>query len=195
MMSELFSFLSKVSSIAACAVLSACASGQSPTIEYLDELTASTITHSRTPFVFSTETPFDSERDYVQIGAVDVNRMGTHQHFIWLGISEGREAERVEGYPEEFESIVFAANGEEFQLDVRGWTPDAIGAGKPVYKKLFRTTVDAYYEVTIEQVQQLSDAGSISFRTVEAEPKEYVPWYRSDTAKRDLAEFLRIVSR
>lgn len=180
--------------IAALAILAACAT-PSPTVEYMDELTAVTITHSRTPFVLSTETSVDTARDYVQIGAIEVNRMGTLNYYLWLGISEVQYDEPVHEHPEGFESIVFVEGNGEFQLDLAGWTEAAIGASAPVYEKLFGDTVDAYYEVTTEQIRQLASADIITFRTIDPSPKEYSSWYRSVTAKDDLTEFLTIVAQ
>lgn len=176
-------------------VLSACATEQLSVVEKLDELTAVTITYSRAPIVMSIDRPFDprDKRDYVEIGAIEVNRMGTLQYFLWLGISEMTDPESADTRPKGFESIVFIAGGEEFQLDVLGWTHEAIGTSQRVYKKLFSTTVDAYYEVTLDQIQLLTEANGMEFRTSGSMPKEFVLWYRPITAKNDLAEFLRTV--
>ena len=194
-MSERSPHLSTAMSIAVLAILSACATEQRPVVDYLDELTAVTITHSRTPIIMSTDEVSDLARDYVQIGAIEVNRMGALQYYLWLGISEVEYTKSEDRYPKGFESIVFNAGGEEFQLEVRGWTQEAIGASEPVYKKLFRNTVDAYYEVTLDQIQLLTDVDDIKFRTIGPAPKEYVSWYKSITAKDDLTEFIRIVSQ
>jgi len=194
-MSERSPHLSTAISIAALAILSACAAGQPPVVDYLDELTAVTITYSRTPFIMSVDTHSDVARDFVQIGAIEVNRMGTRQYYLWLGISEVKYTESAYRHPRGFESIVFIVGGEEFQLDVRGWTQEAIGASEPVYEKLFRNTVDAYYEVTLEQIQLLTDVDGIKFRTIGPAPKEYVSWYKSIIAKDDLTEFLKTVSQ
>lgn len=180
--------------IAALAVLSACATS-SPTVEYMDELTAVTITHSRTPFVLSTETPFDTARDYVQIGTIEVNRMGTLKYYLWLGISEVQYDEPAHKHPEGFKSIVFVEGDGEFQLELAGWTEAAIGASAPIYEKLFRDTVNAYYEISTEQIRQLASADIIRFRTVDPAPKEYSSLYRSVAAKDDLTEFLTIVAQ
>lgn len=181
-------------SIAAFAILSACAVAQPSAVEFLDEVTAATITYSRTPFTLSTDTTTDGERDYVQIGAIEVNRMGTHQYFLWLGISEVEYTESERRHPKGFESIILVLGGDDLQLDISGWTEEVIGASEPVYDKLFRDTVDAYYEVTTEQIALLTQVDSIRFRTVGPSPKEYVSWFKSITARDDLAEFLRVVS-
>ena len=57
--------------------------------------------------------------------------------------------------PQEFESIVLIVDDEEIRLDVSGWTPEAIGASKPVYKKLFRSSSSAYYPITLDYIQML----------------------------------------
>lgn len=194
-MFERIRHFSAATPLAILAILSACAAGQPPVVEKLDELTAVTITHNRTPFVMSTDTTYDPEaaRDYVQIGAIEVNRMGTLKYYLWLGISEMQYTENTDQPPEGFESIVFVVAGEEFQLDVLGWTQAAIGVSEPVFKKLFGTSVDAYYAVTLEQIQLLTEADAMIFRTTGSAPKEFVSWYKQTTAKNDLSEFFRTV--
>lgn len=181
--------------VAVLGLLSACATEQPAVVDYLDESTAVTITRSRTPFVLSTGTSADAARDFVQIGAIEINRMGARRYFLWFGISEVMYTKDARSNPDGFESIVFDVGKEEFQLDVVGWTEKAIGAGKPIYEKLFRTTVDAYYEVSLQQIELLADVNSISFRTTGITPKEYTPWYRAVAANEDLKEFFRTVTQ
>ena len=181
--------------IAIFAVLSACATVQPTVVERLDEQTAVTITNSRTPIIMSPDTPHaaGTARDYLQIGAIEVNRMGTLQYYLWLGISNPEHMAGAIERPKEFESIVFVAGSERIRLDIRGWTPEAIGASEPVYRKLFRNSSDAYYQVTLDNIQQLADADSLTLYTTGSEPTEFVPWYEQTTAKDDLAEFIRVV--
>ena len=189
--------LSTLGSIAVVVALSACATEQTAVIEKLDDLTAVTYTYSRTPIILSPDTPLDREntRDYVQIGAIEVNRMGTLQYYLWLGISEMNYEATASKQPEGFESIVIDVGGEKIPLDVLGWTENAIGVSEPVYKKLFSTSVDAYYQVTLEQIQLLNEVDGIKLLTTGSEPREFVSWYRQDTAKDDLAEFLQSVTQ
>jgi len=176
-------------------ILSACATEQLSVVEELDELTAVTITYSRTPIILSIDEQSDlwEPREYLQIGAIEVNRMGTLQYFLWLGISEMKHTEFEAAHPRGFESIVFIAGAEEIQLDVLGWTHEAIGTSQRVYKKQFSTSVDAYYEVTLDQIQLLTEADGMKVRTSGSVPKEFVLWFRPIAAKDDLAEFLRTV--
>lgn len=194
-MSERISQPSIAISIVVLTILSACAAGQLPVVEKLDEFTAVTITYSRTPIIMLPDTPFDraTAGDYVQIGAIEVNRTGTLQYYLWLGISDMNYMTSADERPEGYESIVFIADGEKFRLDVHGWTPAAIGAGEPVYKKPFATSVDAYYQVTLDHIQLLAEADVLKLRTTGSAPREFVPLFRQTTAKDDLAEFLRTV--
>lgn len=187
-------------SIAVLALLSACGAGQPTVVEKLDELTAVTVTHSRTPLILSPDTHLDENiaRDFVQIGPIEVNRMGTLQYFLWFGIldtdyteyqGEKSQVERPQGY----NSIVLSFDGEKLPFDIHGWTENSIGVSEPVYKKLFDTATDAYYPATLEQIRSLAAAEAIKLTTSGSEPKEFVLVYRQATARGDLAEFLRRV--
>jgi hypothetical protein len=59
-------------------VLSGCAAPSLRPIEYLDERTAATVTAVATPYTFARERPelASNARDYVTMGAVNVNRSG-----------------------------------------------------------------------------------------------------------------------
>ena len=177
------------------ASLTACATSQPPVVEKMDAVTAVTITHSRTPLILSPETPYDRDavRDYVQIGAIEVNRMGTLRYFLWLGIARVDDLAEAQNPPAGFESIELLAGGERIKLDVSGWTPAAIGAGEPVYKKLFHEAADAYYETGLDTIQALATADDLKLYTAGADATEFVLLYKQDTAKSDLAEFVQAV--
>lgn len=178
-------------------MLTACATEKPSVIEKFDELTAVTVTHNRTPIIMSTDTPISTRelRDYVEIGAIEVNRMGALRHYLWLGISVAGLTQSANGHPEDFESVVFVAGEENIQLDVLGWSHESIGTGARVYKKLFSSSIDAYYEITLDQIQVLADADAIKVRTSGSVPREFVLWYKPVTAKGDLIEFLKAVSQ
>lgn len=182
--------------IAVVAVLVACTAAPPTVIQELDESTAATITHSKTPMNLSPMTVFerDNIRPYVDIGTIQVNRNRIRKYFLWFGIWDVDYGANRDQQPEEFESVIIIADGEELLLDVQGWTHQAIGSSKPIYKKLFPDVVDAYYQVTLAQIRLLAEAGDIQLRTTGAAPREFAPWYREERAKSDLAEFLRRVS-
>ena len=184
-------------SIAVLMILSACATEQPAVVQNLDELTAVTVTHARTPIIMSPETPIDNEtvRDYAQIGAIEINRMGSRRYFLWLGISEVHHRETADEQPQGYESITLLMDDQKHPLDLIGWTHNSIGTSERVYQKLFRTSVDAYYEVDFAQIRSINDAEVIEFQTSGAEPKKFVSWYRQSKAREDLAEFVRTVTQ
>lgn len=184
-------------SIAFFSIVSACGTAQPMVVEKLDELTSVTITHSRTPLILSLDIPFDKStvRDLVQLGAIEVNRMGTLQYYLWTGIWDIEYESRKDEHPEAYKSMVLVVDGDEIPLDLQGWTEQAIGLSEPVYKKIFDTAKDAYYPISLEQIGLLSRAESIRLRTGGADPKDFVLLYRQDSARNDLAEFLATVMK
>jgi hypothetical protein len=189
------SHFSTAISIAVLAVLSACTTGQPAVIEKLDELTAATVTYCRTPLIMSPDTPHvrESRRDYVQIGVIEVNRMGTLEYYLWLGITEVDQVATANTHPEGFSSIVLAVDETSIELDVNGWSPSVIGTSASVYQKIFPDSADAYYQVTLKQIQLLTDSDRLTLRTTGSAAKEFVSWYSQTTFESDLSEFLREV--
>jgi hypothetical protein len=177
------------------AIGSACTTVQPAVIEKLDELTSVTVTYCRTPLIMSPDTPLDRDarRDFVQIGAIEVNRMGTLKYYLWLGISEVNQFSATDAHPEGFASIVLSGGEKRFELDIKGWSPGTIGTSTPVYQKLFPDSADAYYQVTLDQIQLLVDSNSLLLRTTGSTAKEFVSWYDQTTFESDIAEFLRTV--
>jgi hypothetical protein len=178
-------------------VLSSCGAVQPTVVEKLDELTAVTITHGRTPLILSPDEPYSraNERDFLQLGAIEINRMGARKYYLWLGISDFNLMADETKYPEEFNSILLVGHGDTIRLDVYGWTAVAIGATDPVYERLFGSSIDAYYEVNLDQIRLLTDADNLKLRTTGSSPKEFGSWYKQATFRSDLSEFLQIVSQ
>ena len=177
-------------------VLAGCAAAPSePVIDKLDYNTGVTVTYSRTPFTFSPSERVDDyyTAEFVQIGAIEVNTMGTLKYYLWLGISEPGYLQGSDNQPRGFESLEFDFDGEKVNVDVLGWSHEAIGTSEPVYNGLFRSTRDAYYEVSLEHIEMLGRAQDVSFTTASAESRMYKPWYRSVSPYEDLAEFTRVV--
>jgi len=177
--------------------IAGCSASQPMVSERLDEKTAVTITNTRTPLIMSPDAYFSdaNAREYVQIGAIEVNRMGTREHFLWLGIWDidhiNSDAEKPLGY----DTIQLLADGQSIPLRVHGWTHNSIGASTSSYKKIFAEDVDAYYKINLEQLEALNSAVAVKLRTTSATPKEFIPWYNQERASADLAEFYRVVSQ
>jgi len=177
------------------ALLIACTTGQPTVIEKLDALTAVTVTYCRTPLVMAPDTDLvaQARADYLQLGVLEINQMGALRYYLWLGITEVSQVMTVDNHPQGFDSIVLSANDESIELAVTGWTPGAIGTSEPVYHKLFPDSEDAYYQVTLEQIQLLTHSDNLKLRTTGPAPKEFISRYSQTTFEGDLAEFLSTV--
>jgi hypothetical protein len=182
--------------LAALAFLSACATGQPPVVEKLDDLTAVTVTHSRTPLFLSpeTETTGVTAREFVQIGVIEVNRMGALEYFLWLGIWDRDNFDSGAAQPEAYASIVILTETESMPLEIHGWSHASIGTSERAYKQIFPEELDAYYEVSIEQIKMLAEATSVKLETTGPESKRFVPWYNQDKGKADLQAFVSAVT-
>ena len=179
------------------AALPACTTVQPAVIEKMDDLTAVTVTYSRTPLVMSPDTSLirEARRDYLQLGVVEVNQMGSLQYYLWLGITLVNQDSYAGKPVEGFDSIILAVNDESFALDVKGWTPGVIGTSEQVYQKLFPDSADAYYSVTLEQIRLLTASDNLKLRTSGSAPDEFVSWYSQTTFESDLSEFLNAVTQ
>ena len=130
----------------------------------------------------------------MQVGAIEINRMGSLKYYLWFGISEVEHVKSTDSRPVRFESIMLIVGNENIRLDVHGWTHEAIGTSAPIYKRLFPSASDAYYQVTLKQLRLLAEADAPTFRTADSASPEFIPWYKQIKANSDLAEFLRTVS-
>jgi len=176
----------------AVAILVGCAS-PSPTIhDKLDPLTGVTISFSNTPLVMYRDNPSQAAfaRNYVHLGPLQVNRSGTYQFYLWVGIWNTMQTASLAEHRDGFESIVLYADGEPLSLELSGWTPEAIGASEPVYIKPVASTADAYYRVTADQIRLIASARVIRLRTTGSSPKEFELWDEQNSARNDLTEFL-----
>jgi hypothetical protein len=170
----------------------ACATNESTFVETLDENTGVTVTTSHTPMLFSRETPAYGARarNYVNMGVIEVNRIGAYEYYLWLGIWNTDQVASLGERRDGFESIVIFADGEPLSLELIGWTPDAIGTSEPAYLKPVAQSVDAYYPVTLDQIRMIAGAADIRLRATGILPKEFQPWDEQRAARSDLQMFL-----
>lgn len=178
--------------IAIASLLVSCSSGGPLVEQQLDGVTGVTVTRSTAPMVLYRDNSAYAAhaRDYVYLGPVEVNRMGTNSYFLWLGIwstmrDEVRSAER-----DGFESVILYADGEPLPLELAGWTLDAIGVSEPVYAKPVASAADAYYQVTIDQIRLIAESGEIRLRVGTAQPKSYALWDKQGSANASMRAFV-----
>jgi hypothetical protein len=75
-----------------CFSLAACTATKVETVEYLDEVSAATVSAVGTPLVFARARPelAAHARDYVHLVAVDVNRAGRHDQWVLVYLARRR---------------------------------------------------------------------------------------------------------
>lgn len=169
-----------------------CASTLPNINEKLDPLTGVTTTFVKTPLVMYRDTPSQAAyaRNYVHLGPIQVNRRGSHQYYLWIGIWNTMQTTGLREHRDGFESIVLFADGEPLLLELSGWTPEAIGTSEPVYLKPVASSADAYYRVTADQIRLIAQSRDIRLRTTGSSPRDFELWDDQKSAKTDLTEFL-----
>ena len=185
----------RASTLSLMILLVGCAS--SPlTEEFLDPETSVTVSYTHTPIVLFIDRSGRAAfaRDYLNIGPIQINQQGRQRHFLWAGIWTTLEANAIDDRADGFELLTIYADGEPILLDVAGWTPTAVGATRSIYTKPVSSAVDAYYEVTIDQIRMIATANNLRIQTSGEPGVSYELWDTSESAKRGFREFLARVS-
>ena len=154
------------------------------------------MTHARAPLVFYHDSSSRAAfaRDFLNLGPVAVNKMGRYRYYLWLGAWSTNQAEHLSKNMDGFESIIVFADGEPLQLSVSGWTPEVIGASQSVYPKPVSSVVEAYYEITIDQLRFMAQATDIRIRTTGSAASSYEVWDGQGNGRGSLKAFLEFVS-
>ncbi len=172
--------------------LAACAGGNAAISNKLDPLTAVTITYSKVPMVFYRDNYAAAAyaRKFVQLAPLEVNRTGSFQYYLWLGIWNTIQDPDLGASRDGFESIVIYADGEPLPLELVGWSAEAIGASEPVYVKPVASAADAYYEVSVDHLRLIAASNEVRVQSTGARPQAFKLWDDQSTAKASLREFL-----
>jgi hypothetical protein len=175
------------------ALSAACSSSTALVTETLDPVTGVTVLRGTAPVVlYHDNSGYAAHaRDYVYLGPVEINRMGSYSYFLWAGIwstmrQEDRQSEQRDG----FESVILFVDGEPLPLEFAGWTLDAVGVTQPVYVKPVASAADAYYRVTIDQIRLIAEASDIRLRAGTAKPRVYSLWESQGSAHASMRAFL-----
>lgn len=176
--------------------LMAC-TGAGPVYEQFDEGTSVNVSYSQPPLVLSRETPGYGAyaRNFIQLGAIEVNRSGNYLYFLWLGIWNTDQVGGAAEHRDGFESIVLFVDGEPLLLDNAGWTQAALGVSAAPYAKPVASSVDAYYRVTPDQLRRLSNATDIGLQSNGVVPRRFELWDEQRVARRNLAAFVERVTQ
>ena len=189
-------YRNKIFSLTLLFVLSSCGSSAPLIKDKLDPMTGVTITHAEVPLVFYRDRSARAAfaRDFVNMGPIQVNRMGQHRYFLWLGIWNTMQDSHLSDEINSFESIIVFADGEPLQLSLAGWTPNAIGASESVYVKPVASLAEAYYEVTIDQLRFIAAASDVRLRTSGPQARSYEPWEGQGSGRGSMQAFLEYVT-
>ena len=180
--------------ILAISLLGACSTSAPLVVERLDPLTGVTVTNATEPLVLYNDNSGYAAyaRDYVYLGPIEVNRMGTHSYYLWLGIwSTMRDDDRLSRQRDGFESVVLYADGEPLPLELAGWTLDAIGVSQPAYVNPVAGAANAYYRVTADQIRLIASARDILLRSGLLHSTTYSLWDEQAVPNASLQAFIR----
>jgi len=179
----------------AATLLAFCGASKPLVQDSLDLSTGVTVTRAIQPVVFfrNRSAYAAHARDYVYIGPVEVNNMGQHHYFLWLGAWSTSESSGRATVQDDFETVVIFADGEELDLHVADWSPATIGVSESVYVKPVASAIDAYYGVTIDQIRVMADASDLEIRTGPSASDHYQAWETSASATDGLRAFVQAV--
>jgi len=160
----------------------------------LDPQTGATITRAAVPTRFFRDNSGRAAyaRDFVYLGPLSVNRMGSYRYYLWLSAwSTHAGAIDTTQRHDELETVTIFADGEPLSLEAAGWTLSTIGASVPVYERPVASAIDAYYPVTLDQIRLLSEAIDISIQTTPGESGRYEVWAGSARGTAAMQQFVR----
>lgn len=168
--------------------MAACASQSELVAQKLDPVTSVTISYNTTPMIFYRDMSGRAAyaRDFVDMAAFEVNRMGSYRYYVWLGIWNTIQGVPTTRLRDGFESVVIFADGEPLPLEVAGWTPDSFGGSEPVFVKPVASAIDAYYAVTVDQLRLIAAAQDLRLQPASAERVAYEPWDAQTRARESL---------
>jgi hypothetical protein len=169
-----------------------CADQPSPPGQYLDPVTAATVRTVAEPLVYAHEEPAiaANARDYLSLGAIEVNSMGTRRHFLaavsWSTID--RHAPGLAPLPAP-DTLRIAMGAASRELAPLGHEGRSLGVGSPPFRPATGYAGESWYELTVADLRALSAAAPATVELLDGRGRvRYVLW-RDET--KALAEFVR----
>ncbi len=188
--------INRFSAKAACLIpllsLLGCTSLNSTIEERFDPLTGATVTAAGgTMILYSNDSGKAAfSRSLLNVGPLQIIRNGTYHYYLWLGIwgtvQDPEEAEQRDG----FETLVLYLDGEPLALKLTAMNEESIGASERMFDRPVASSLDAYYEVTRDQLRVLANATVIHLRTSGSRPRTYEPWRDQQQARESFNAFL-----
>jgi len=178
--------------LASLLLLGGCASETPRVTEYLDPQTAVTIRALGEPLIYAHAAPelAANARDYLSLGVVEINNMGTRKHYLalvsWSTINRERVGAAPAPVPDRFEVEV---GGRQHVFTPIGHEPRSLGIGGALFRPPSGYAGESWYAVTPAELRALAAAppGAIGLDQ-ESGRVDYEAW-RADSGA--LAEFVR----
>ncbi|MCX7058272.1 MAG: hypothetical protein NTZ79_14140 [Proteobacteria bacterium] len=155
-----------------------------PVQEYLDPQTAMTIRVVAEPFVYARDVPelAANMRDYLYVGAVELNNMGSRRHFwaliSWSTIDRKRAGLSLPPLPDKLELQLTTAT-REYPLTTH--EPRSIGAGEPVLQPPAGYLGDSWFLTTPADLRAFAASPPASIDVmVDGVRQTYTLWKRAD---------------
>jgi hypothetical protein len=161
-------------------VTAACQSG-SGVRETLDARTGITWTTDRAPVVFArTEARYSrSARDYLYLGPVEVNRQGTRDYYLWVGVATTLDRGYLAPRLELPDKLYVELGGEVIEFVLQPWGSLAPMAGTaPAYATAVELHAELAARVTADQIARLAAELPPTIRVAipSALTREYLRW-------------------
>jgi hypothetical protein len=145
-----------------------CTSTAVPLESRLDLNTGLTVQTLETPIVLARPIPrlATSARDYAYLGPVEINRMGTREYFLWIGMGSTLDRGFVGEPRPTATTLHLMLDGEPMPLPLSAWHQDTdtppYAVGTPVHEHL-RT------RVSLDQLRRIARAKSIDVHIAAAD--------------------------
>lgn len=169
-----------------------CAAQGSRVSEYLDPDTAVTIRAVGEPYLYAHDVPEmgANVRDYLSIGAVEVNNMGARKRYLavvsWSTVDRGWVGAPPAPLPE---TLMLGLNGQARELALASHERRDLGIGAAVFAAPIGYVGESWYLVRLADLRSFAAAPpeAVDMQTGDRR-SSYQLWGRADAA---LAEFLR----
>jgi hypothetical protein len=178
--------------VGALAMLSACTA--TPNVEprqYLDELTAATITAVPEPWIFHREgtTP---QLDFVHLYAVDVNRMGEHRQYVVV----------VKHWPatdlasDPIPALEVNAQGQQVRLDAVAATARELGVGETLDSSAPKGAKFWFYPIEQADLETIARSPEVKLALAHSDVRaSYIVWSDGHVAFQELSRALAEIPR
>lgn len=143
--------------------ISACAS-QSPVASRLDSSGVTIVTLDEAivlsrPILHLTA----SARDYAYLGPVEINNMGSLDHYLWVGLATTVDRALVGSYPPDAHALAILVDGQPMVLPLTEWHT---GLDQPPYETVLPLYAILAARASLDQIQRVAGGGSVEVHLI-----------------------------